>query len=72
MRDIAREVGITERAVQRIVADLRAAGYVQCSREGRRNVYSLDWNKPLRHPLEGGCSIGALLTLLQGSMEEGA
>jgi len=70
MRDLALKVGITERAAQRIVADLRHDGYVRCTREGRRNVYELDENKPLRHPLEQGCRIGELLGLLAGTMKE--
>jgi hypothetical protein len=52
VRDVAELVGITERAVQRILADLEAEGYLQRGREGRRNHYRVEGRLPLRHPLE--------------------
>lgn len=52
LRDIAERVGITERAVQRIVADLEKAGYLSRSREGRRNRYKVHEERPLRHAIE--------------------
>lgn len=64
LRDIADGVGITERATQRIVAELVEAGYLTRHREGRRNHYRLDPSQPLRHPLERGHSIGELLAIL--------
>lgn len=64
LRDVAARVGITERAVQRIVADLESAGVLRREREGRRNRYELDLDAPLRHPLERHRSIGDILTLL--------
>ena len=50
--DIARRVGIGERAVHRILVDLESAGYVTRRREGRRNRYAVNLDRPLRHPLE--------------------
>ena len=41
MRDIAADVQITERAAQRIVADLIDSGYLDRERVGRRNRYKL-------------------------------
>jgi predicted ArsR family transcriptional regulator len=41
VRDVAVRVGITERAVQRILGELEAAGYLERSRVGRRSVYVL-------------------------------
>lgn len=64
MRDIAARVGITERQVQRIVAELEAAGVLTRMRDGRRNSYAIDADVPLRHPLEAHCRIGALLDLV--------
>lgn len=64
LREIADVVGITERAVQRILAELEEAGYIEREREGRRNHYRLDRKLPLRHPLEAHRTIGALLDLL--------
>ncbi|MER7070339.1 winged helix-turn-helix domain-containing protein [Terrabacter sp. NPDC000476] len=64
MREVAERVGITERAVQRIVRDLEAAGYVRRRREGRRNTYALRSDRPLRHPLEAGTDVRTLLSVL--------
>lgn len=64
MRDVAAQVGITERQVQRIVAELEAAGVLRRERDGRRNVYSIDADIALRHPLESHCRIGDLLALV--------
>jgi hypothetical protein len=69
MRDVAGWLGITERAVQRIVADLEAAGYLRRARQGRRNVYEVDAALPLRHPSEGARTVGALLGLAQHASE---
>lgn len=64
-RDVAARVGITERAAQRIVADLVDAGYLERTREGRRNRYQLHPELPLRHPLERSHHIGEILSVLQ-------
>ena len=64
LRDIATTVGITERATQRILADLVEAGYVQRVREGRRNVYTVDRERMMRHDAQLGHEIGELLDLL--------
>lgn len=61
LREIAAQVGVTLRAVQRIVTDLEAAGILERGRSGRRNVYRLRLDIPLRHPLESRCRIGDLL-----------
>lgn len=63
-RDIADRVGITERAAQRIVADLVDAGYVTRDRIGRRNRYEIHPDLPLRHPVESEHSVGELLVAL--------
>jgi DNA-binding MarR family transcriptional regulator len=63
MRDVAISVGITERAVIRIVTDLEDAGYVRRERIGRRNRYTILVDKHLRHPLEAHHSIRAILAL---------
>lgn len=64
MREIAERVGITLRAVQAIVADLTAQGYLKVERHGRCNRYTLDRERPLRHPLEARTSVGAVLSAL--------
>ena len=65
LRDVAETVGITERAAQRIVADLVEAGYVTRERVGRRNRYVINRSAEMRHPAQAGHDIGALLDLLQ-------
>lgn len=65
LRDVADKVGITERAAQRIVADLESEGYITTERVGRRNRYLVHTELPLRHPLEQHRSIGLLLKLLR-------
>ncbi len=69
LRDVATRVGITERAAQRIVADLTAAGYLSATREGRRNRYQVHPTLPLRHPLERDHQIGAILAVLTAPAE---
>jgi DNA-binding MarR family transcriptional regulator len=64
LREVADKVGITERAVQRIVAELEEAGYVTHDRVGRRNHYEVNPDVNLRHPLEEHLAVGALLRVL--------
>jgi DNA-binding IclR family transcriptional regulator len=63
-RDIAAQVGITERAAQRILADLIADGYVTRTKVGRRNHYEVDARSRLRHPVFRELPIGRLLEVL--------
>lgn len=64
MRDIADRVGITERAVQRIIEDLTEAGYLRVEKMGRRNRYAVLVRKHLRHPVEEHVQIGDLLRII--------
>ena len=64
LKDVALAVGITERAIQRIVADLVAAGYVVIAKEGRRNHYRVNSRLKFRHPIERENQVGVLLQLL--------
>jgi DNA-binding MarR family transcriptional regulator len=64
IRDIAGRLGITERATQRIVADLARAGYIEREREGRRNLYSVRTDIPLGLPIQRDIDIGSLLAIL--------
>ena len=63
VRDLALRVGITERAIQRILGELEEAGYVRKEREGRRNRYDVRSDLPLRHPVERHNRVAALLAL---------
>lgn len=62
--DIATLVGIGERAAHRIVSDLVDAGYLLRRKDGRRNTYSIDYSRHLRHPLEADHTIGELFRAL--------
>jgi len=64
LRDVADEVGVTERAVQRIVADLEEAGYLTRHRTGRQNEYEIDLERPMRHPVEAHHTVGELIGLV--------
>jgi DNA-binding IclR family transcriptional regulator len=64
LRDVADRVGITERAAQRIVADLVEAGYVDRTRIGRRNAYTIKRDLAMRHVAQLGHEIGDLIDLL--------
>lgn len=64
LRDLAAEVGITERAVQSIIRDLESAGYLERKRVGRRNHYELHPDLPMRHPVEQMHSVAELLEVL--------
>src|SRR5262245_33156104 len=65
LRDVADAVGVTERAVQRIVAELVEAGYLERSRVGRRNHYIVNRDHAMRHVAQVGHQIGGLLDLLE-------
>jgi len=64
LRDVAERVGITERATQRILAELVEAGYVKTVRVGRRNSYTVNREHAMRHTAQLGYEIGALLEAL--------
>ena len=68
-RDIADRVGITERAAQRIVADLVAEGYVTRRRVGRRNVYEVEPARLMRHRLARHRQVGAFLELMLDGLD---
>jgi DNA-binding MarR family transcriptional regulator len=64
-RDLARMVGITERAAQRLVSDLIEAGYVEREKVGRRNRYHLNAELKMRHAAQANLEVGQLLHLLE-------
>jgi predicted transcriptional regulator len=70
LRDVASRVGITERAVQRIVTDLEGAGYLTVTKEGRRNRYQVGYDLPLRHPIERHRTVKELIGLVVQVGEE--
>jgi DNA-binding IscR family transcriptional regulator len=72
LRDVASFVGITERAAQRIVTELVDAGYLDRTREGRRNRYLLNTDVPLRHPLDRNHAIGDIIDVLNSTGQASA
>lgn len=64
LRELAAEVGISERAVKRIVADLERAGYIQRERHGRRNHYEINTEAAVANPVAHGVQLGALIAAL--------
>jgi len=66
LREVAIKVGITERAVQRIIQDLEEGGFIQRERVGRQNRYRILKGQSLRHPIEAHRKIGDLLKLIAG------
>jgi len=69
-RDIADAVGITERAAQRIVADLAESGFISVERVGRRNRYRVNGEAAMRHEAQAEHEIGELLDLLKRESPE--
>lgn len=65
LRDVAAHIGITERAVQQIVADLERGGVIVRVRVGRRNRYILRREEEFRHPVEAGVTVGDLVDLVE-------
>jgi DNA-binding MarR family transcriptional regulator len=64
LRDIGDTVGLTERAVHRIVVELSSAGYLARERRGRRNHYTIQSQLPLPEPLARGQKVSDLLRIL--------
>ena len=71
LRDVAADVGITERAVQKIVRDLQDGGMVSVTKNGRRNNYRIHDKKSLRHELEAGCTLKDLINIVNKVPEPG-
>lgn len=63
-RDISHAVGITVGAVQKIIHELEAGGYLRREKVGRRNRYHVNADLPLRHPLEENHTVADLLNTL--------
>jgi DNA-binding transcriptional ArsR family regulator len=64
LRQVALHIGITERAVQRIIADLEEDGFIKREKVGRNNHYRILDTRPLRHPIESHRTIGDLIRLV--------
>jgi DNA-binding transcriptional ArsR family regulator len=62
--DLAGELGMTERAVRKLIAELYEAGYIRKKREGRRVRYSINPHKPLRQEIHDKVPVSSLLETL--------
>ena len=63
-REIANNIGVTERTTHKIISDLEVEGYIQRRKVGRRNVYRVDPNLPLRHHTKQDILVSELLEAL--------
>ena len=63
-REIAQSIGVTERTTHKIISDLEKAGYIDRRKSGRRNIYSVDPNLPLRHHTKKDIIVSELLEAL--------
>lgn len=70
LREVAALIGITERAVQRIIVELEEEGFIERKRVGRQNHYRILPDQPLRHPVESHRTIGDILDLMKSSSDE--
>jgi len=70
-RQIALQVGITERAVQRILARLVTAGVISVKKVGRRNRYNICLDQQLRHPLQSHKTVGEFIRLIDNEYQNG-
>ncbi|MDO8567515.1 MAG: winged helix-turn-helix domain-containing protein, partial [Dehalococcoidales bacterium] len=58
-RDVADSIGITERAVRKIIADLEAEGYITKKKEGRRVKYRINPDLSMRHHTHQETEVGS-------------
>jgi len=71
LRDVATDVGITERAVQKIVRDLQDGGMISVTKSGRRNCYRIHKKQTLRHELEAECKLRDLIRVVNQGPKPG-
>ena len=62
--ELGAAMGVTERAVRKLIADLYAAGYIGKKREGRGVRYRVNANLKLRQDTHLEVAIGDLLNTL--------
>ncbi len=71
-REIANDIGVTERTTHKIISDLEATGYVERRRVGRKNMYRVDPALPLRHHTKQDILVSDLLDALTSKKAERA
>lgn len=72
VKDLAAQVGITERAALTILKDLEAGGYVERTKVGRRTHYTVHPERPVRHPTSAGRAVDDLLRLVATTPTHGS
>lgn len=65
IREISREIGLTERRVMEILRDLKEAGHISIERQGRRNIYSINENAMFMHPQMAHVRVADFLKLIE-------
>ena len=60
-RELSLSLGITERAVHRILKDLAEHGLISISKRGYRNCYTVHVDRPVGHPAFPWLTVGDLL-----------
>jgi Mn-dependent DtxR family transcriptional regulator len=70
LREIADAIGITERSAHKIVNELAEEGYLTRERVGRRNRYTVNAGKHLRHPSFAQHTLGQLLLGISRGLDE--
>ncbi len=68
-REIANYIGVTERTTHKIISDLESAGYIKRFKSGRRNVYNVDPQLPLRHHTKADIMVEDLLESLTSDVD---
>ncbi len=63
-RELALEIGISERAIRRIISQLLAGDYIMKKKEGRRLRYQINPRAPMRHRANKDKPVGELLKVL--------
>ena len=66
LREMSFDIGITERAVQRIISDLVSDGFLKVSKIGRQNSYTIVGKKHLKHDIEKSCSVDEIILAVNG------
>ena len=65
IRDLVESIGITERSVRAIIADLKEDGYISIVKNGRRNEYRINEDANFRHPAEATYQVNELLKIFK-------
>ena len=69
-REISNEIGITERTAHNIIIDLESVGYIIKHKQGRKNLYTINTNLPLRHHSIQELIVDDLLNAINSSHKE--